>query len=416
MGNSNRLKLLSHVSLFNYLFLSFFNCSNLLDPNDANNYETVAKLNNYAAQETSQLSVDILSHSKNSTSNIVYSPYSITSALTLLYEGARLKTGEEMRLALHLSSDKDTLRHDFDIVDSMLNSNNQYASLVTANSIWLQNSLSIDSDFTLLAKNIYGCNIGFLDFASNPDSAAYLINAWTANKTNSFIMDVVRPESISPLTNVILINALYLKADWYAPFDSAKTADEPFYVQPSGSVTVKMMRHDWEFNYFDANDCQLLELPCFGCPLSMVVILPKTSALTNFIAALSSNKLSSLQKAMTSARVQVSLPRFKIENSINLNPVLNEFGMNEAFSQNADFTGISSQGGIWVDAILHKAFININEVGIKAAATTDVRLIGSSPNPPEPKVFNANHPFIFLVKDCRSETILFMGQVINPSW
>ena len=255
-----------------------------------------------------------------------------------------------------------------------------------------------------------------VDFAQ-AEAASRTINQWVESQTNGKIKDLIPPGSLNALTRLVLTNAVYFKGDWVQPFQKRNTQEEDFTVSAQEKVKVPLMHQQTKMGYVGEKTFQVLELPYAGRELSMVVLLPKKAdGLPQLEKAITVDKLSSLMSKLNVREVNAYLPKFKLETSFGLNPTLEAMGMKRAFSREADFSGISSAEALYISAVLHKAYVDVNEEGTEAAAATGVLMKGHAARRPQPvPVFRADHPFLFLIRDTREGSVLFMGRLTNPS-
>ena len=261
-----------------------------------------------------------------------------------------------------------------------------------------------------------------LDFASQPEIARNTINRWVEDKTNDKIKDLLPAGSITHDTKLVITNAIYFKGTWVKQFAKDETKADKFFVSPGNSVDVQMMQRtdqDATFNYAETGGLQVLEMPythSSGKELSMVVILPEENeSLASAEGSLSGNGLSDLKSRLSSQRVMVYFPKFKMETDYSLAGDLKAMGMPLAFSDNADFSGMDGTRNLVISDIVHKAYIDVNEEGTEAAAATGGIFTSKAIFQEQPvPVFRADHPFIFFIQDRDTGAILFMGRVMNP--
>jgi serpin B len=237
------------------------------------------------------------------------------------------------------------------------------------------------------------------------------------SQTNGKIKDLIPPESLGAMTRLVLTNAVYFKGDWVQPFQKRNTREEDFTVSAQEKVKVPLMHQQMKMGYAEEGTFQVLELPYAGRELSMVVLLPKkVDGLPELEKAITVDKLASLLSNLPVREVNTYLPKFKLETSFGLNPTLEALGMKRAFSREADFSGISSAEALYISAVLHKAYVDVNEEGTEAAAATAVVTRAMAVRRPQPvPVFRADHPFLFLICDTRAGSVLFMGRLTNPT-
>jgi len=355
--------------------------------------------------------------------NIFTSPYSIFVALAMTYEGANGETAEEMKQVLNIEQDNESFHNYMKSLYTYLNYNDLY-NISTANALWIKENYPIFQAYKDLILEYYGGDSTDMDF-SNPAQAADIINSWIEEQTNNLIKDLISPADIDPvLTTMILTNAIYFKGTWKVQFDEQNTSDDDFTLSNGETIQVPTMKLTETQNTFYYNyneDMQMLELPYTGDNISMVIFLPKDGKdLSDVINYLNHESYANLIDSATKTEVDIYLPKFKIETPIyNLNEYLKELGMPKAFSGEADFSGMTDFEQLYISKVLHKAFIDVNEEGTEAAAATAVIIFKTSyPNDNEdPRIeFKADHPFLFTIHHKDTNTILFMGEVINPTY
>jgi len=354
--------------------------------------------------------------------NIFFSPFSISSALAMTYEGARGQTAEEMSRVFHFPEDAKVRRNEYANLFSLLNKPESEYKLSVANALWVQNDYPFSSDFFNNVEEYYGGKVTNLDFVKNPEKSRVTINTWVEGKTNNKIRDLISDGVLTSDTRLVITNAIYFKGSWVKEFDPKLTKDMAFKTSRKRTDVPMMQKTDKSaiFNYFENNSLQILELPYSGEDLSMVILLPKKDDPTTLERMLSAEELSSWQKEVENRQVEVYLPRFKFETKYMMANDLKEMGMPTAFTNMADFSGMVSgeQGRLKIDAVIHQAFVDVNEEGTEAAAATAVVGVGYSSKPlipPKIPVFKADHPFIFLIRENSTGSILFMGRVSDPS-
>jgi len=360
----------------------------------------------------------------DATSNIFFSPFSISSALAITCEGARGTTGDEIRSVFFFPANQTAMREGYAAENAAINTGDTGYSLSTANALWAEKNYTFLPSYSATANTYYGANTTNLDFTSQSEASRQVINTWVADKTNNTILNLLPPGSITPLTRLVITNAVYFKGTWLMQFDANQTTDAPF-TTPSGSqVAVKMMQQTGRnaiFPYAENADIQMLSLPYManvGQGLSMVILLPKNNDLSAAVPYLDPANFSALKQSATSRQVKVYIPRFKFETQYSLPDTLSAMGMPTAFSGNADFSGMDGKKDLYISDVVHKARIEVNEGGTEAAATTGVVMIESARDPAlktSIPVFRADHPFLFMIQDNNTGTILFAGRVANPA-
>lgn len=342
--------------------------------------------------------------------NIFFSPFSIHSALSMTYNGAEGDTQKEMAEVLHVNSYQQadinrayasflnrTLERDYD------------ATLNIGNSLWLKQGYPFLEDFVTKTEDYYLAKVSEMDF-SDPKTAN-VINRWVKQKTNGKIEEMI--ENIEANTVAYLINAIYFYGEWEHSFDKQQTFEDAFYGRGNNPKQQAFMRQANPFNYYENEEMQAIDLPYKDNELSMIVMMPKEGAsLDNFYQQLTFEHWTNWVSQFNRQVVSITLPKFKMDYSTNLNDPLINLGMPSAFSSNADFSKMVKNGGVCIDEVLHKSYIEVNEKGTEAAAATSVEMKEAAS--PVMKIMNVNRPFFFVIKENESGIILFMGEVNSP--
>ena len=354
----------------------------------------------------------------NSGENLFFSPSSISIALAMTAAGARGETLDEMIETLHMPDDLAAFHEAYGERIEEWNAEEGDYQLSVANRLWGQDSFDLESDFLAVTRDSYQAPVELLNFAGASEPSRRTINRWVENKTNDMIQDLLPQGSITPLTRLVLTNAIYFKGTWVTQFSEDKTRDRPFYRLNGESEDVPLMTAKDNFRYGAKDGCQIVSLPYEGDDLEMIIVVPtERDGLPELEEKLSAEWLDSAVNSLRRRKVELYLPRFKMEASANLNAVLQGLGMEKAFSAGqADFTGISASQGrdLYISDVVHKAMIEVNEEGTEAAAATAV-VIGmrSMPIQRDP-IVRADHPFLFLIRDKRDGTIFFIGRMMTP--
>lgn len=351
----------------------------------------------------------------NGTENIMISPFSITSALSMTLNGATGKTFEAMRKTLGL--EQKTLEQ----------INNTYLKLMTemvpvdklvvveiANSVWVEKRLIVKQPFITELQKSYKAEARDID-VTNPD-AVNIVNGWIAEKTHNKITDML--DKLDPDLAMLLINAVYFNGKWRYRFDKAETREEPFYSTPSVSKTVPMMHQTENLKAVKSNNLTIAEIPYGQGNYTMVVVLPDENVTTSDVAnALTPSMWQEWMGllAENTHKVDLSIPRFKYMYKRLLNDDLIGLGMGIAFSDFANFDNISDQG-LKISRVLHQTFIDTNEEGTEAAAATVVEIVltSASPTPLVVKII-LDHPFLYFIRETSTGAVLFMGRVSDPT-
>jgi serpin B len=353
--------------------------------------------------------------------NLFYSPYSISLALAMTYAGARGQTADEMAAALHFNLPQETLHPAFNALDQQLAAmaddlgnaeEGQPFTLNIANALWGQQGLNFEEDFLdTLARN-YGAGMRLMDFAAEPEAARQEINQWVSDQTMEKIKDLLAEGTIDPTTRLVLTNAIYFNAGWFTPFNEGATQDETFTLLDGSEVTVPMMHTSGRFSYADGDGWRAVELPYVGQRAAMLVIVPEREQFEAFEESLDAAKLDEIVNNLESAGVQLGLPKFTYESEFSLVETLEALGMEQAFGGGADFSRMTGDASLYISEIVHKAFVDVNEKGTEAAAATAVVMAESALM--ENQQLTVDSPFIYLIRDRETGTLLFVGRVLNP--
>ncbi len=366
------------------------------------------------AQGNNAFALDLYQQLRKADGNLFFSPFSLSTALALTYAGARGETESQMARVLHFEQKGERLHAAFSALREKLAEAESTGGvqLKIANSLWPHAGYPFLETYLNLALEYYGVKITPVDYARDTEGARRLINNWVEEKTERRIRELIPKNILDVLTRLVLTNAIYFKGNWTAQFDSKKTTEEDFW-SPQGQVKVPMMTRKAEYRYNQTNDLQILELPYIGNKLSMLVLLPrKKDGLHNLEIQLTPEFLFDLTQKMWETDVTVYLPRFKMEAAFTLNDALIALGMPDAFSGKADFSGMDGTRELFVGYVLHKAFVDVNEEGTEASAATAVVMQRQAFS--EPIEFRADHPFLFLIRENQTGSILFMGRMTKP--
>jgi len=355
--------------------------------------------------------------------NLFFSPYSITTAMGMAYEGARGETAAEMAEVLNFPTDNQTRLDVMKAFQSEFNKDNEAYELATANAYWLRQGENLNSEYRDAIEDYYLAHGEELNFLTNPDDSREIINNWVEEQTNDKIQDLLTPGTITPDTYLVLTNAIYFLSDWKYQFDVNATENRTFTLEDDSDIfaeTMHMNDMDIDFNYSENSDVQMLQLPYKGNELSMYIMLPKDNDIATLESKLDYDYLNDLKDDMSEEWMKIYLPKFKFEQKYTLNDYLGSMGMPTAFDpENADFTGITEDKELYISAVIHQAFVDVNEEGTEAAAATAVVMVDSTSwggsSGPEPILFEADHPFMFFIQHESTGQILFMGKVGNPN-
>jgi serpin B len=364
--------------------------------------------------------LDLYARLKTADGNLFFSPYSISTCLAMTYAGARGATAAQMAQTLHFATNQNQLAASFGELQRQLNKEQAKMGieLNIANGLWGQKDHLFLPAFLDIAKQSYGANLQQFDFRTHADTARTEINHWVDHKTKGKITDLIQPGVLGPATRLVLVNAIYFKGSWAREFDKHSTTEAPFTVTPNQKPEVPLMNLTADFKYAEVDGLQLLELPYIGDDLNMVVLLPRdVDGLKGVEDLLNTQTFDRWLAEAREQKVAVFLPKFKLSAQFSLVKALGEMGMTDAFSRRADFSGMDGERDLYISAVVHKAFVDVNEEGTEAAAATGVVMSHMSvmrmPRPTP--IFRADHPFVFLIRENHSGSILFLGRLVDPT-
>lgn len=353
--------------------------------------------------------------------NLFFSPYSISVALAMTYAGAAGDTASQMASTLHFTLPPDRLHPAFNAYSLDLQARAEQASegtpfeLNIGNSLWGQRTFPFRPEFLDLLGENYGAGMRLVDFATDPEAARLAINQWVSDETREKIQDIVPSGAIDALTRLVLANAIYFKAAWLHAFEGDATTSEPFHLLDGSTVDVSMMHQDEAYGYAVREGYRALELPYETGDVSMLIILPDEGQFRTVEETLSPEGIQESVGDLTYGPVILSLPRFTYESVFSLNEALQDLGMTDAFDPDrADFSGMDGSQDLYIGSVLHKAFVSVDENGTEAAAATAVIMQLTSAFADEPITFNVDRPFIYLIRDGQTGSVLFVGRVMDP--
>ena len=365
-----------------------------------------------------QFALDLYGQIKSLDGNLFYSPYSISTAMAMTYAGAENETAKQMAQTLHFELAPVDFHTDFGHLINQLNLQGQKGDyqLSIANALWGQKDFPFLDSFLELNRQCYRAGLENVDFVKETEKTRKRINRWVEKQTQDKIKNLIPAGMLDAMTRLVLTNAIYFKGDWALQFDAEQTKDEPFYITPAKTVNAPLMHQKDRFKYGQTDALQLLELPYKGDNLSMLVLLPdKKEGLASLEKKLNSEKLTEWQKLLRKKEVLVYLPKFTTTCRYDdLAKTLADMGMPLAFTPAADFSGMTGGKDLFISDVVHKAFVEVNEEGTEAAAATGVAMrLTAMPTPPP--VFRADRPFVFIIKDNNTGSILFIGRIVDPT-
>lgn len=377
-----------------------------------------------------QFAFDLYSElAKTEKDNIFYSPYSISAALAMTYEGAKGKTAEEIKEVFHFP-ETSVLRPNYAAIYNKINENNKEYQLSTGNALWVQQDYLLLNDYSEAVERYYGGKASNVDFIKETEKSRQTINSFIEEQTNNKVKELIPAGQVDYLTRLVITNAIYFKGTWEWEFDKSDTRDKNFYITPENVVKTPMMHMDSDkatFNYADLEKLQILELPYKGDKISMLILLPKQGEAYDYEKGeeitynynledieLSSEKLNEYKSEMQETKLSaIYLPKFKFDTKYFMVSTLSEMGMPTAFSMQADLSGIDGSQNLYIQNVIHQAFVQVDEKGTEAAAATSITIGFKSAMPSN--VFTADHPFIFIIQEKETGNILFMGRMTDPT-
>ena len=372
--------------------------------------EGVKQVVNANNQFAIDLYQQINKQAKQAENNIFFSPYSLSTAIAMLYAAAEEETKHQIQKTFHYPTPA-ILNPNSAALYNQFNKPNPNYDLSTVNDLWMRQGLSPNQTYLDTVKRYYGGQVTNLDFASRPEPSRQTINKTIANHTKQMIPELLPEGSIKSSTAAVLTNAVYFKSEWAQPL-GLQGSSQPFY-NADGTTSLEIMMYDINhFDYMEDEQVQVVELPYKGDDLSMLIVLPKSkeaAAMQKLIANLSTAQINKWTEGLENKEIFLNMPKFKLEQSYKMETILAEMGMPIAFSNHADFSLFNDKLPLAVDSIIHKAVIEVDEKGtVAAAATSIVPVVVSASYSAE---FHTNHPFMFMIKDNKTDGILFLGQV-----
>jgi serpin B len=370
-------------------------------------------------RDNTSFAVDLYKQISSTEGNLILSPYSISTAMSMTYAGARGNTEKQIAKALHFTQDQNDLHSSFASLQGILEEiqKRDNIKLNISNSLWPQQGYPFKQEYLSLIEKNYSASVIPVDFSNAPVEAINKINQWVNEKTAGKIQGILN--QLPPESQLVLVNAIYFKADWLVPFHQASPSK--FWISPNDSVSVPIMYERWRSAmYAEFENLQILELPYVGGNISMFILLPKEKdGLKQLEKSLSIENLDkwvqSLKRLNKNQRLVLSLPKFKMTYELDLRSPLKAIGMVDAFSlPPADLSGMTGKKDNYVALALHKAIIEVNEKGTEAAAVTG--MVGAGLIEEYEEIyFRADHPFLFLIQDNQTGSILFMGRLTDPT-
>jgi serpin B len=369
--------------------------------------------------------IDLYARARSRKGNLALSPFSISTALTMTWGGARGETAAQMKKVLHADGTPERAADAAGKLIAGYAAADQKVTLRVANRLFGEKSYAFDPGYVERTRAAFGAPLEPLDFKGAAEAARQHINAWVAGETRNRITDLIPPDGVNAMTRLVLANAIYFLGDWMQPFAKEATAPAPFWTSKSDQKDVPTMRQSASLRFAAAGGAKVVELPYQGGDLAMTFVLPDArDGLDAVEAGLTHAVLDGWTGALAFKQVDVWIPRIEINPTepLSLGSILAAMGMPLAFDEGkADFTGIANPASpadrLFISRAFHKAFVKVDEKGTEAAAASAVVMQPESAHfPAEPPMeFHADHPFLFFLRDLRSGMILFMGRVNDPA-
>jgi len=374
-----------------------------------------AQNNTTIIESNNRFAFDVYAKLKKTGDNLILSPASITSAMAMTYMGARANTLKEISSTFYFAKDKNQLgksynAHFYDYNESKENN----VKLFNANSLWIQDGLKLNQDFLSVNKNYFGSLLQQVDFIKKTEESRITINSWVEKNTNNRIKNLIKPSAIDNTTRLVLVNAIFFKAPWEKAFKKEQNTTDRFQTGKSGFISTTFMNKTMNLRYYSDKCAQIVDIPYSGGDYSLMIILPKSfKAFKKIEEVLDFGYYQNFISNKELKRVNLSMPKFSIESEFDLNKTLAELGMKEAFTESANFSGITEQERLFISTVAHKANITIDEEGTEAAAATAVMMTKTSIMI-DTVDFKVDKPFFFILRNNKNNLIYFMGKISNP--
>lgn len=388
-----------------------------------------AREKNPAASETGITSLvdgnnafglDLYQSLRNRDGNLILSPFSISLALAMTYSGARGETETQMADVLNFTSQEQThpafnaLDLALEDTDIVLDKEQEPMQLDIANAVFAEQTFIFLPDFLDTLSANYGAGIRLMDFANKPEPSRIEINDWVSGETKDKTNDLLPKNSVTPDTKMVLVNAIYFKADWLYPFDANDTYEDTFNLLDGSEVTAPMMGQRMNTPFFVGDGYSAVELSYAGESAVMTLLVPDEGRFEEIESKMDSAMFVGMLSSLAPADVTLRMPKFEYESAFSLADILTGMGMQNAFDADlADFSGMTDQQALYISNVIHKAFVAVDEEGTEAAAATAVTMEGVTAMMPN-NLLVIDRPFIYFIRDVESGQILFIGRVLNP--
>jgi serpin B len=363
------------------------------------------------AADDAAFAFDLYREVRDEEGNLFFSPHSISVALAMTYAGAEGTTEAQMASTLHYELPEPDLHRTMNALDQTLAlRNREGTSLRILNAIWPERQYEFLPAYVDTLGESYGAGLYLLDYRTDAAGARLVINDWVSGQTAGRIPELIPEGILTDATRLVLTNAIHFEGSWQFPFDESKTTDGPFTTLEGGQVTVPLMQQTLAVPYAETADYQAVELPYIGDELALVAIVP-TGDFRTFEAGLSAGVLAEARASLEERNVSVTLPRLSIGGRIDLKPELQSLGMVDAFSAQADFSGMDGSHLLYIEAVLHQANLDVDEIGTVASGATAV-VINERVSLP---AIRLDRPFVLAIVDRPTGTVLFLGRVVDPT-
>jgi serpin B len=375
-----------------------------------------------AAEASTAFALAVYGELVGEAENLFVASASILAALTMAWLGSQGETAAELERSLRLPLDSEALRRTLMALSSQAY-DRPGCEVSIANALWVSERYPLLAEYLAFIREHFGAAVQQADFAAVPEETRRAINSWVTARTKGHIRDMIEPGTFDELTRLVLVNAIYFKGTWEATFQSWLTELQPFQRVDKAPIDVPLMHRDGFYRLVEYPDLQVLALPYKGGTPVLVVLLPRQpEGLRDLERKLDAVGLCWIFEQLEQAdprQMEVYLPRFRVEASFRLDAALKRLGAARAFDQErADFSSMSADAkGLYIAAVLHKAFVDVDEEGTVAAAVTatDVSFFGTGPPEEVTAVFRADRPFLFVIRDALSGIVLFVGRVVDPT-
>ena len=366
--------------------------------------------------------LDMYNSLRSEDGNLIFSPFSISLALAMTYAGARGETEAQMAQTLHFDLPQSELHPAFNALDLALaerggsaDKDQEPLQINIANAVWAEQTYSIEQEFLDTIALNYGAGVRLADFINQYEPARKEINRWVEDQTNDKIQNLLAEGTLDSFTRMVLVNAIYFKADWLHQFEKDSTTDRPFHLLDGSTVQVPIMREGMYIPYLQGDGFQAVELPYAGGTAAMTIIVPDEGNFEAFDSTFDSARFDTILAGMQPISVMFALPKFSFTRDFGLADQLAALGMPDAFGPDlADFSGMTGEPDLFIGDVIHKAFVAVDEEGTEAAAATAV-IMETMSAPLFDITLTVDRPFIFIIRDTVSGQILFLGRVVNPA-